>query len=367
MAILAHHPTIDAAFLSAATSYWTSVFPFACREIHTWERHAHTIPDPNLRAVAVRALRDERGNLEGATAFAAFVPRARRMVVARAAIAFQAAYDYADAISEQSRHGSPGNTWMLHQALVIALKPNSTHRDYYARNIGRDDGGYLKALVDRCRFALTLLPAFSLTVRCLRRAAVRIATYQELNHTSADSASDAFERWAKRETPPGAEIRWWETAAAAGSSLAVFALMAAAAYPTLRPYQVLQLESSYFPWIGSLHTLLDSLIDRDEDEASGQKSLIDYYASREEAITRLQVLADRAGRQARSLSDGNHHLMILAAMASFYLSVGQATDPWSQLVRQRILGSLGDYAALALFVLRAKDVVERLARRAAPS
>jgi tetraprenyl-beta-curcumene synthase len=201
----------------------------------------------------------------------------------------------------------------------------------------------------------------------LQRAAVRIVTYQDLNHKDTDIAREAFKRWAKRETPPGAEIRWWETAAASGSSLAVFALMAAAAYPTLRPYQVLQLESSYFPWIGSLHTLLDSLIDRDEDEAGGQKSLIDYYASREEAITRLQVLAESAGRQARSLPDGNHHMMILAAMASFYLSAAQATDPWSQPVRQRVLGSLGDYAVLALFVLRAKDVIERVARRAAAS
>ena len=47
------------------------------------------------------------------------------------------------------------------------------------------------------------------------------------------------------------------------------------------------MERAYFPWIGALHVLLDSLIDRAADTESGHHSLVDHYASIEEAAARL--------------------------------------------------------------------------------
>jgi tetraprenyl-beta-curcumene synthase len=321
------------------------------------------IPDPNLRALALNALRDERGNLEGAAAYAAFAPRAHRATVVRAAMAFQAAYDYADALSEQAEGGHAGNVRRLHQALLIALRPGASHLNYYARHGRGDDGGYLNCLVDRCRAALRLLPSFPMIARSVQRAAVRIVTYQGLNHPGPGGSYHAFARWADRETAPGTDLRWWETGAAAGSSLTVFALMGAAAQQALEMDHIAALESAYFPWIGSLHTLLDSVVDEQEDDMTDQHCLTACYASREETATRLQTLAARATHHAKALPDGDNHIMMLAAMVSFYLATPRARDPHARLVAERVLSTLDDHATPAMLVLRARHAASDLARR----
>jgi tetraprenyl-beta-curcumene synthase len=354
---------IDTTFVSAAARYWIGVYPFVCREIHHWERRARTIPDPNLRRLALKALRDERGNLEGAAAYAAFTTPLHRTGVARAAIAFQAAYDYADAISEQPDIGHTGNIIRLHRALQIALEPGVAHLNYYPRHGRSDDGGYLNSLVDRCRAAILLLPSFPVVARHARRAAARIVTYQCLNHPGPGGSHHAFARWASKQTTPGTDLRWWEAGAAAGSSLAVFALMSAAAHPTLPARHAAALESAYFPWIGALHTLLDSLIDEPEDRLTDQHSLTARYTSHEETAGRLQTLATRATHHARALPDAERHMMILASMVSFYLAHPQAKAPHANLAAESVLAMLEDYAIPAMLVLRARHAASHLARR----
>jgi tetraprenyl-beta-curcumene synthase len=168
-------------FMSAAARYWIGVFPAACREIGGLERAARKIPDPLLRVLALKALREERGNLEGAAAYAAIAPRQHRDDVARAVIAFQAVYDYADALSEQPDSDRAGIR-RLHQALLDALKPGSSHPNYYEHQNRHEDGGYLDRLVDQCRSAVSFLPSFPIVALQIQQAASRIVTYQCLNH-----------------------------------------------------------------------------------------------------------------------------------------------------------------------------------------
>jgi tetraprenyl-beta-curcumene synthase len=359
--ITSHRGTIDKVFVSTAARYWIGVFPFVCREIRNWERAARIIPDPELRTLALKALHDERGNLEGAAAYAAFTPRKHRLAVARAAIAFQAVYDYVDMVSEQPGSRHPSNIIGLHQALRVALDPGARHPDYYAHHCG-DDGGYLNRLVDRCRTALRLLPSLQLVAAQMQRAATRIVTYQHLNHGGSASSHRAFARWACKETVPGSGLRWWETGAAAGSSLSVFAMISAAAQPILDARRVAALDRAYFPWIGSIHTLLDSLIDEDEDAITAQHCLIAHYTSQEETASRLQVLAEGASAHTKTLPDGEHHMMIFAAMVCFYLASPQGRDPRVGVVTEGVLKTLGDHALPSMLVLRARHTLRRLAK-----
>ncbi len=345
--------------MSAAARYWLGIFPLACGEIHRWEQRACIIPDPKLRQLALKALREERGNLEGAAVYAVFAPRAYRVAVAYAAIAFQAAYDYADAISEQSDSES-GSVHRLHQALLVAFNPGAPHLNYHAQN---DDGGYLECLVERCRAIVPSLPQFPRIASQLRHAATRIVSYQYLNHRACGGSHHAFAKWACRETPAHTDLRWWETGAAAGSSLLVFALMAAAAQPLLKADHIAALESAYFPWICSLHTLLDSLIDEREDQETGQHSLIARYQSQDEATNRLQMLAARAIDHARGLPHADYHTIIVVAMVSFYLSNHQVEDPRAMLVAQQVLRGLGHPTAPAMLVLRARHRGSRVLER----
>jgi tetraprenyl-beta-curcumene synthase len=345
------------AFIGAARSYWLGVFPCARCELRHWRQRAGEILDPALRRYAVEAQRTKRDSIEGAIAFATFAPRSSREAVVRALTAYQVAFDYIDTVSEQPNADPIANGLRLNQALLRALEPGSEHLDYYAHHSEREDAGYLWDLVDTCRTALSGLPSYAAIADLVRRATLRVVSYQSLNHGDAHGSLEAFTRWARAETRGSSGLRWWEIGAAAGSPLPVFALIAAAASPSTGAREAAAVERAYFPWIASLNSLLDNLIDRNEDAACGQRNLIDYYASPAETATRLQTLASQALRGTRALSE-QHHTMILAAMASFYHASPRARAPEIRVVTQRILDTMvGDFAVPSTLILRGRHAI----------
>ncbi|HTU80022.1 MAG TPA: DUF2600 family protein [Solirubrobacteraceae bacterium] len=343
------------AFTLAARRYWLSVFPSFVCELRRWQARAREIEDPVLRDLALDAQRAKRRSLEGAVAFAAFVPRSAQRTVVTALASYQVIFDYLDTLSEQPNADPIKNGHQLHQALLSALEPRRVRFDYYAHHRQRGDGGYLEALVEACRAALANLPSYSVILSPVRRAAERVVTYQSLNHGDANHSHDAFARWADAETMPATGLRWWETGAAAGSSLGVLAMIGAMADPTLTERDTAALAEAYYPWIGALHTLLDGLIDHHEDTCvPGQRSLLDYYVSPAEAAARLEMIATQAVRRARRLPHAYSHSLILAAMASLYLSDPQALRPDARLAKKRVLATMGELAAPTMAVLRAR-------------
>lgn len=342
------------AFASAASSYWLGTFPLVSRELRHWHARARQIPDPMLRRLALITQRDERGNYEGAAAFAALVPYAYRARVVRAVVAYQTAYDYVDTLSEQPNDDPVSNGRQLHLALLSALDPTNPQPDYYKHHRKRQDNGYIWNLVQTCRSALRALPSYQAVAQSALRAARSIVAYQSLNHEEADDRPRALALWGATVAPPGSDMRWWEAAAGGASSMTVFALIAAAAKPGLSPAETMATERAYFPWISALHVLLDSLIDRARDVECGHHSLIDHYASASEAAHRLGWIATRAVRGAESLPDGARHALIVAAMASFYLSAPAVSAPSTCPAAECVLETMGALAAPTMAVLRAR-------------
>jgi tetraprenyl-beta-curcumene synthase len=318
------------------------------------------IPDPMLEGVAVDALR-KWGNIEGASAFAVFVPRRQRRTAVRAMASFQATYNYLDALSELPTTDPAANARLLHQALLVALDPDAPHLDYYGHHHLNEDGGYLSETVDDCRAALAQLPSYDAVAPAARRAAERIVAFQGSNTGELQGDFLALERWGRVAMPLGTGLRWWETAAAGGSSLCVHALIAAAARPRVSPTQVATIEAAYFPWIGALHSLLDNLVDAVEDHATGQHSLVGCYASPQDAATRMGLLARRSLRATAGLPGAQGHALILAAMVSFYLSTPEAHAPDALPITRAVLDALGEPAALAMLVFRSRLLARRLA------
>ncbi len=342
---------LAAAFLDAALRYWLTVFPLVNRGMRHWQDRAGQIPDPALRRIALDSLR-KRGNIEGAAAFAAFAPRTHRAAVVRALVAFQAAYNYADMLSEQPHVQAIANGRRLHEALLVALDPDAPQLDYYAHHPQHDDDGYLQEMVDTCRTALGALPSYAAVAQSARTAAERIVTFQSLNVGKAQGDHVALSQWAREETPSGADLEWWETAAAAGSSLGVHVLIAAAADCELQQAEITAIDDAYFPWIGALHSLLDNIVDIQEDALTDQRSLVSYYASPAQAAARLQVLAVKAVSCARALPQGARHAIILAAMAGNYLSAPEANAPDVKAVSQSVREAIGDLATPTLLVFK---------------
>lgn len=344
-------------FVGAAVRYWTTVFPLVCWERRRARRRARLIADPALGRIALDALH-KWGNIEGACAYAAFVPVRRRRAVVTALAALQQAYNYLDMLAEHTDGEGSENARALHRALVAAVDPTVEHTDYYALHRASEDGGYLCEMIDRCRAALGQLPAYRLVVDRVRAASERIVEFQS---ASAGNDPDDLRRladWSRANDPTGGALHWWEVAAAAGSSLCVYALIAAAGQERCESEQLTAIEAAYFPWIGALHSLLDNLVDVAEDAATGQRSLVGYYASTLEAQARMRMLTERARHAADGLAGASHSL-VLGAMASFYLSAPEASLPAARPVAQVILGSLPKCSALAMLVFRVRLYARR--------
>lgn len=346
-------------FAHGAFSYWTSVFPRVCLHVARWRRRARRIPDPVLRQLALEALA-KQGNMEGAAAYSAFAPLRHRAAATRAASAFQCAYNLLDILGEQPSPDPVRDGRRLHEGLVYAVSIPPTpggdsiaRLDWYEHHPQRDDGGYLDAVLDECRAAFVALPSHETVGPWARAAAERIVAFQSLNLSEAQGDHEGLERWAARATPAGSDLRWWETAAAAGSSLAVHALIAAAAEPRLTEGEAQALSQAYFPWIGCLHSLLDNLIDKREDEAAGHRSLLEYYDPRR-AAERLGALTRRARNAAAEIPHPRRHTVMLTAMIANYLSSPEARKAELLPSRAAVMAGAGPLIrpALAVFAIR---------------
>jgi tetraprenyl-beta-curcumene synthase len=348
-----------ACFLRAGWGYWTSVYPLTCAELERWRRAADAIPDPPLRDLALLSLR-KRGNIEGAAAFAAFVPARRRPTVVRACVAFQTAYNYLDVLSEQPSASPGAQARTLHRALVAAVTlRGAPHEDHYADSLwAGDDGGYLARLVQACSQAFGSLPSAAATSATVTEAAGRIVEFQA--HLGGDTQDgSSLPGWGAAVTPSGCGLRWWESAAAAGSSLGIYALIAAAATPGFSRADARRLERAYFPWIGALNSLLDSVVDVAEDAASGQHSLFAGYAARSEAKARMGAIARRSRQEALALPHGMRHLVVIAGMCGMYLSAPEASREAVREVRREVLAEVGPLAKLALLVFATRDTLAK--------
>jgi tetraprenyl-beta-curcumene synthase len=350
-------------FLTAAPRYWLSVFPSIRRETRCWRERAEAIPDPHLREAALEAQRVKRGNVEGSAAFASFVPSAWRGAVVRTQVAFQSIYDYVDTLSEQPSNDPVGNARQLHQALLVALDNDAPHIDYYQCHPHKADAGYLREIIDTCRGALYALPSHAAITTPLRRCAERIVGYQSLNLTVPQGGHRQLKHWANQIAPPGAELRWWETAASCGSSLGLFALIAAAAKPALSCSEASTIEEAYWPWIGALHSLLDSLIDQEEDATAEHRNLLSYYTTPSETASRFQTLATEAKRAAATVPKAHEHTLILAAMASHYLTAPQALTPLGRQTSKVTTQALGNITVLTTHVLAIRRRASQLSIR----
>jgi tetraprenyl-beta-curcumene synthase len=347
-----------AQFVEAAGRYWLGVFPLLERELRIWRSRATRIGDPRLREVALDAQRSKRRGVEGAVAFAAFAPRAHRSSSVVALSCYQLIFDYLDCVAEQPSADPIANGRQLNQALLATLEPDHRECDYFALTGWRDDGGYLEQLIQTCRAALAQLPSYRTLLPVLRSAAGRVAVYQTLNHGDADGSHAAFSAWARAELRSDTGLRWWESGAAAGTSLAVLALIGAAADPAMGSADAAAVRDAYHPWMCALHTLLDALLDRQEDRVLGHRNLLDYYSSADELADRIDVIAAEAHRQLKPLRNSASHTMILAAMASLYLAQDQSAS--ARLVGERVRAQMGSLAAPTMLVMQIRGLASRI-------
>jgi tetraprenyl-beta-curcumene synthase len=295
------------------------------REVRRWRALAVQIPDPVLRADALGTLKDKRYYVDGAALFW-ILPSRRDDELLALLVAYQVIANYLDVVSERGAEHRGASAGSLMLALVDAVDVDAPLRDYYADHPWADDGGWLRALVLRCRSACATLRRYR-NARPLLLCEARRGHALELCHDPDPRRRDeALATFVAREfdVVPGAP--WFELAGSATSLMPVLVLLALAADETGTDDDLRAALAVYSPGVGALSTMLDSYIDQVQDAETGSWSAIAYYPDPQTAQLRVAALIDRTLRDAAQLRHGPRHTVILAAMLAMYFTSDSATS-----------------------------------------
>jgi tetraprenyl-beta-curcumene synthase len=316
-----------------------------------WRARALAIPDAAIREDALTSIDSKRGHADGAALFW-ILPRRRDLNLLRLLVRYQIIWDFLDCVNERGAAAGTANGRQLHLALVEALDPGAPISDYYRYHPWRDDGGYLRMLVEACRNSCAALPSYG-HVRSLVLREARRAQVLALNHdTSPADRDDALRRWAATEFSPTHPLSWFELSSAASASLTVLAFLALASQRTCSESDVQRTCAAYCPWISGAATMLDSFVDQAEDEVNGDHRYVAHYASEAVAKERVDRLVMRSAAEARRLRNGHRHAVIAACMIAMYLSKDSARTPHMRRSTASIVRAGGSLTRVLLPVLR---------------
>ncbi|MGH2880348.1 MAG: cytochrome P450 [Solirubrobacteraceae bacterium] len=327
-------------------------------EVERWRRLAASITDQELRDDALQALDGKRLNIDGAALFWT-LPRARSRELLRLLVAFEVLADYLDCTSERGAHAGTENGLQLHRALVEALDPQLAISEHYRLHPWRDDGGYVRALIDTCREACMRLPSYESVRPLVVRAARLAAQVLAFNHEPDPSRRDAALRaWANTNFV-GGELAWFEWTASASAWLTILALLALAADSGRRVDEAEAVYAAYLPWVSLLGTMLDSYGDLEEDAAHSAHSYLAHYPSTEIAAARLTEIIRRSLREAAALPDGTRHVVIASGMVAMYVSKETVRTTRMRPLTKQLTHAGGWLTWLLVPVLRAWRVLYR--------
>jgi tetraprenyl-beta-curcumene synthase len=295
-------------------------------ELAHWQRRAEEVEDPRLRALAVAKLREERFNAQAAAMFATLTPRQGRRSVVRAVVALEVLFDYLDGRAEQA-------------AAAAEVEPRTRLFEPFHNALWATapvpaqglDGPYVSELAETVRSVVDGLPWSEAVRGQMRAAAERASAAQVRVDASGIAGRSALREWAEQNAS-GSGLGWREYAAGCAASVVeIHALIAAAACS--EPADVGEIERCYLR-VCALATLLDGIVDRDEDLRTRVVSYASFYPSAGELGEAVLTLARQAFEHAQQLRRRSREVALVAGLLAFYLTSPGANGPQaSQLLR----------------------------------
>jgi len=143
---------------------------------------------------------------------------------------------------------------------------------------------------------------------------------QVYKHLDLKIREEKLVEWFKQYQTSYPDIYWWEFAAASGSTLGVFMLLAASGNMNFHREEPGQIVRAYFPWICGLHILLDYFIDQQEDKVHKDLNFVSYYSNPEECLKRLKFFLEKSLEEVNCLPRSEFHLLIVKGLLAMYLS-----------------------------------------------
>ncbi|MGI6065507.1 MAG: tetraprenyl-beta-curcumene synthase family protein [Bacillota bacterium] len=305
-------------------SFVKDIFPLVDKELDYWREQAAIIPDQVLRTQALASIKTKRFHCQGGSVFALF-PGVKRELLVRFIVAFQTISDYLDNLCDRAGCQDEKAFRQLHRAITEALSPDSVMSDYYAYYPYRDDGGYLKFLVQECRKVIGILPSYRFVQQETGQLGLLYSELQSLKHIPKNMREEKIAQWTAPYLKVYKNISLWEFAAATGSTLAIFMLCTGAFDPALTKEQVDEIIKAYFPYVCGLHILLDYFIDQEEDYQEGDLNFVFYYRDHEERQARLTFFLEESLSRVAKLPFSYFHVAVIEGLLALYLSDQKAS------------------------------------------
>lgn len=344
----------------ASVRYLRTVGPLVGENLAHWRTRARAIEDPQLCALALRKLDCESFNAEAGAMLATLAPAEHRAQVVKAIVALELLFDLLDGLTERPLADPLSDGRELFAQFVDALRAPLPAEGFPHR-----DEGYIGELSAAAHLALLSLPA----VAAVREPAVlnaqRAAEAQVRMHAVSALGDVQLEHWARAQAETADDSFAWreQLAGSAASVLTVHALIVAAANRGTTSTDAEQIGEAYLP-ICALVTLLDGLLDQEQDRREGRAGYLSVYPEPGLPPRTLPALARRAAMLTASMPDGAHHLAMLAGAVAYYVSAPGARAP---LLRSATAGLQRQMAPLilpALAVMRMWRLTRRLRERA---
>lgn len=337
--------------LGLIAKFVQEVLPQVESELDRWRAQVRVCPEGVLAAQAAASISSKRFHAQGGSIYALY-PGVDQKGFTRFVVALQTISDYLDNLCDRAGVADEAGFRQLHLAMEEALIPDRPVSDYYCLYPHSNDGGYLESLVRECRQQVSRWPAYALVrdeVVELARLYSELQTYKHLLHEIREGR---MVQWTQPYLEESGGLSCWEFAAAAGSTLGIFALCASAANPGLTAGEVQKIKQAYFPWVCGLHILLDYFIDQQEDRDGGDLNFIFYYLNDSECEKRLTWFLETAVRQIAELEHPLFHRTVLEGLLALYLSDPKAAQGEVRAISRNLLRTGGRRAGIMHGVCR---------------
>ncbi len=288
-------------------------------QLEKWVERCSLAGEEELKIQALASIEKKKFHCQGGSVYSLY-PSALFEAAESFIVAFQTISDYLDNLCDRAGVTDETAFRELHRAMVDAVSPGEALHDYYCSYPYKNDGAYLKSLVEACRHAVMELPSSDKAHAVIVKYVQLYSDLQTYKHLELDKRETRLKKWAEayRVEYPG--VYWWEFSAAAGSTLGIFLLFAAACDPEFSEKDADRMDKAYFPWVCGLHILLDYLIDAEEDVQSGDLNFTAYYESEVQCKERMMLFIERSFKACTALPYSEFHHTVIRGLLAMYLS-----------------------------------------------
>ncbi len=332
----------DARQVNMLARFVTRVFPLVEQELGEWKNYLYSSPPGELIDQALASIKHKRFHCQGGSIYALYCPEKIKPLVS-VIVALQTISDYLDNLCDRVGYEEEEAFRELHLSLIHSLDPPSCYPDYYRFYSHHQDNGYLRSLVKKSNDNLKHFPSHEkVKDKCVQLASL-YGEMQVYKHLDLKLREEKLISWFGKYQDRYPEIYWWEFAAAAGSTLGIFLLLAASGKGDLEEEEIEKIMEAYFPWICGLHILLDYLIDQQEDKIHEDLNFVSYYTHREECLERLQFFLQNSLEKARLLPHPDFHTLVVKGLLAMYLSDPKVDNQGLSDIRQDLVNQAGSH------------------------